>query len=1024
MSRLKMVLVGGLVATTAALALVNDMALGQAGPQTRPAKPPGGDKRPEFPPFDDVVKGMTAIRSTPTDPKLYNLYYDTKKGKLLAEIPSSQLKKDFLLYTSIAGGGFYTGWQYDDVMVRWERRDKRLLLVKPEVRFRSGSGELGDVVKRTYTDTIITTVPILTMKGGNPVIDLGALLGGKARIFVGNLASGTDASLMSFPPEALPKAFPQNVEIELKLPRVTGSMGTGGGTFHSMGAGGGTLIIHYSISSLPKSSYKPREADDRIGYFLTVAKDFTRDPRDDTRFVRYINRWHIEKDDPKAKLSLAKNPIIFYVEKTVPKKYRRWVHEGILEWNKAFEKIGILRAIEVRQQLPDNEYADLDPEDRRYNFFRWITSERAFAMGPSRVNPKTGEILDADIIMDDSFVRALLQNYGALIQQGPMTRLSPRLRQYLENHPERHPMRRWLAQELPEDQPQFGDYMTPPGMTSLGPLAHACQIGAGLQHQMAFGMTAYQVLFAGADEDDDDEADEKDDEDGEEKEEKSDDEDDAEESEKDGDDKDEADAEKDDKKDEKKDESDKDDEKKKADAKSKPEWPDAFIGQVLKEVVMHEVGHTLGLRHNFKASSWLSLEQINEKKMGEPTVGSVMDYNPTNVSPKGKKQGLWTTTTLGPYDDWAIEYGYTTDGSAKNLKKIASRVAEAGLAYATDEDVFHSDPLVNRFDLGDDPLAYSKQRFELVEQILDKLVDNFVKEGDGYQRVRRAFGMLMYEYMRGGAVAAKYVGGHYMARDHKGDPDARPPVRVVEAAKQRAALEMLADHIFSPTAFKLSPKLINHLAAGRWNHWGSRDWAMDTEYRVHDVILRIQSWALFDLLNGDTLTRLLDAQMRVNEDDDLLTIPELFGTLNEAIFSEVVKPLPPDGEWTNRKPFIGSIRRNLQRKYVSELIDLALEASYGYSPQVARTQAWYQLKKLSGQLSEKLRPEQARTIDEYTIAHLDETRTRIDKALEAMYSLNGSGGSGGFFFRIGRQAKPQPDTSPGDPRQFRRARPE
>ena len=132
MSRLKMVLVGGLVATTAALTLVDDMALGQAGPQTQPAKPPGDRKRPEFPPFDDVVKGMTAIRSTPTDPKLYNLYYDTKKGKLLAEIPSSQLKKDFLLYTSIAGGGYYTGWQYDDVMVRWERRDKRLLLVKPE----------------------------------------------------------------------------------------------------------------------------------------------------------------------------------------------------------------------------------------------------------------------------------------------------------------------------------------------------------------------------------------------------------------------------------------------------------------------------------------------------------------------------------------------------------------------------------------------------------------------------------------------------------------------------------------------------------------------------------------------------------------------------------------------------------------------------------------------------------------------------------------------------------------------------
>ena len=105
---------------------------------------------------------------------------------------------------------------------------------------------------------------------------------------------------------------------------------------------------------------------------------------DEDRFVRYINRWDLQKADPSAELSPPKKPIIFWIEKTVPYKYRKPIREGILEWNKAFEKAGFLNAIEVRQQ-PDN--SDWDPEDVNYNTFRWITSSAKFAMGPSRVNP-------------------------------------------------------------------------------------------------------------------------------------------------------------------------------------------------------------------------------------------------------------------------------------------------------------------------------------------------------------------------------------------------------------------------------------------------------------------------------------------------------------------------------------------------------------------------------------------------------------------------------------------------------------
>src|SRR5262249_29329247 len=133
-----------------------------------------------------------------------------------------------------------------------------------------------------------------------------------------------------------------------------------------------------------------------------------------------------------------------------------------------------------------------------------------------------------------------------------------------------------------------------------------------------------------------------------------------------------------------------------------------LIGQAIKEVTMHEVGHTLGLRHNFKASTMLKNEDLHNpavtRKRG--LVGSVMDYAPINLAPRGVKQGDYFTTTIGPYDYWAIEYAYRplpggTEGEVAALKEIASRCASPGLSYATDEDLYtSSDPYVHTWDLG------------------------------------------------------------------------------------------------------------------------------------------------------------------------------------------------------------------------------------------------------------------------------------------------------------------------------------
>src|SRR5262249_22666252 len=158
--------------------------------------------------------------------------------------------------------------------------------------------------------------------------------------------------------------------------------------------------------------------------------------------------------------------------------------------------------------------------------------------------------------------------------------------------------------------------------------------------------------------------------------------------------------------------------------------------------------HSLGLRHNFKASTMLRADQLNDTSItrSRGLVGSVMDYCPVNIAPKGTKQGDYYTTTLRPYDYWAIEYAYkpTMGDEATELKKIDARAPEHDLAFATDEDsILNDDPYVNVWDLGADPCEFGKQRISLARELAKDLDSRVIKDGDSWARARRAFGILM-----------------------------------------------------------------------------------------------------------------------------------------------------------------------------------------------------------------------------------------------------------------------------------------
>jgi hypothetical protein len=733
------------------------------------------------------------------------------------------------------------------------------------------------------------------------------------------------------------KNFPQNIEVAADL--YTTDKRTG---YASL------MTVHYSLSAIPETSYRPRLADDRIGYFLTAIKDYSGSPRDETRYVRYVNRWNLAKADPSLDVSPPAKPIVFYLDKNIPVRYRRYVREGILEWNRAFEKLGIVDALVVRQQTDSNEFAAFDPEDVRYNFFRWVTTDNAFAMGPSRANPRTGEILDADIIFDDSLIRWLMSDYDILLEEGFTAKLPPELQRHLETHPEQHPGRflreRRVAREAqaaasvsrlhgpgPADDPyRMSGPLDPAILHSRG----FCTMGRGLSHQMTLAALATATLAAAGD-----------------------------------------------------------------DTTAAAGWPEELVGQFVKQIVMHEVGHTLGLRHNFKASTWRELDSLAKPAGAEQTAapvadlaGSVMDYIALNIELDRDRQGNYVNTTLGPYDLWAIEYGYsvvdapTPEAERPALDAIASRVAEPELRYGTDEDVWTSDPLVNVWDLGSDPLDFAASRMALIDTLKVDLVARAVPEGDSYARLRKALDALLYEHAYVAQLAASYVGGTYIHRDHRGDPGDRDPLEPVDVAKQRQALAFVADHVFAKDAFELPPELLRKLTAGRWWHWGSTDPFQDPDYELHDRILTTQLWALFQLLNPVTQRRIHDAEMRVPPGDDAMTLPELYATLTGRIFSEVADGPQGGRRYTNRRPLVSSLRRNLQREYIASLTWVTLREQSGY-PRVARTLAWDHLRRLGDSIDALL--ESGMTIDDYSAAHLRECRTRIRKAVEAEYTIQG-----------------------------------
>ena len=619
---------------------------------------------------------------------------------------------------------------------------------------------------------------------------------------------------------------------------------------------------HYSLAPLPDPPMPARRADARIGLMtqtmLDYSDDLARSPR-----VRVAERWRLEKKDSAAPMSEPVKPITFWIDRNVPLKYRASVTSAILEWNKAFERIGFIDAIVVKQQADD---ADFDTLDIGYASVRWMMSASPSfgAIGPRHVDPRSGEILDADIGFES---------------------LSSRSHRNLR------------AQTL-SGAPAFDAVLGQP----LQAGQDHCHYGDLAAEQLSYAMDLMAVH---------------------------------------------------------------------GDLDPSSPQTEGFVQDYVKDTIMHEVGHALGLRHNFRASRIYTEEQLSDPEFTRVhgTTGSVMEYNAINLPAPGRPAVTAFQTQLGPYDYWAIEYAYKPIAAADEeaeLQRIAARSSEPLLAFGSDEDAaFGIDPETIQLDLGADPIAYAAKRLAIARDLFQRQEMRELRPDQNYAVLRRSLGYAIADSGRAVGVLVRQIGGVRTLRDHPGS--GRDPLVPLDAATQRQALELISRHVLATDGLAVTPALQRRLAPDFDERREIPGLA--TDYSVPQRLLDLQRAVLNQLMSDALAARLLDSLGKADHPENAFQLAELYERLTRDVWSELATGAN-----------INASRRELQRDHVNRLANAMLRPS----PQAradARSLMRVQALQLQKQLDKSLK--RSATMDAATRAHLQDSADTLAQALSA-----------------------------------------
>lgn len=840
-------------------------------------------------PFDEVVKDAQRVDG------FFPVW--RKDDKVWLEIPAERLGQPFLLTAginqSVGERGLYASQMGPDWTAEFRQVGKQIQLIALNMAYRPGADKPSQAaVRQAFAESLLGAAPVASAphpQRKSVLVDasflLSDIIGYSTQLEAAfRLPYGLARGESSFESVRADEGLTTlNVRLLFATPRLPAPpltpppVPTPPPPETTPDPRNFFVGVTYSLAKLPEQPMAPRLADPRLGFFTEDFTDFSTDLKPNQR-VHYVDRWRLEKKDPSAALSEPVKPITYWLDKNIPERYRATITAGILEWNKAFEKIGFKNAIVVRQQ-PDD--ADFDTLDADHASIRWfVGADVGFARGPSKADPRTGEILDADIAMSDVFARGARR---VLVEDTGSARA-----QVLQRATQ-------AAQSLVLGGGR-GD-------------EERCNYAQEAAEQMGF---ALDLLEARGDI-----------------------------------------------------------------APDSPE-AEAFVQAVIKDVITHEVGHTLGLKHNFKASTTVTRGQLKDKAWTEAhgTSGSVMDYNAYNLPLRGEATSSITNTTLGPYDYWAIEYAYkpiAPGQEAQELGRIAGRSTEPALAYADDADaeggpVGGIDPLANRFDLGDDPLAWYSRRMELSRELWTRVQARGARLGDDPLRARRVLLSGFRQLRNMPEMVAKYVGGMQTLRDLPGTTD-RPAYQPVVPALQRQALQLLSKDIFSVDSFSFRPEFLASLSPDY------TEWERAKPVSIPSVVLQLQTQALDKLMSAGTAQRLLDLPNYLSpaQRKGALSLDEVYATLQSSVWSELQ---------TGRE--IDPMRRNLQREHLQRVVAILTKGGSKLPADAVSLVRWHAVR-----LQAQLKAASARgALSVESRAHVAESLSRLTEALKASMSLS------------------------------------
>ena len=347
------------------------------------------EKKPKFKPYDEVITEEAKTKSG-----LFRVH--RLDDKVFYEIPTEALGLEMLWVTQIsetAAGSSYAGMPVSSRIVRWELSGDKVLLREVHYEIRAETKDpIAEAVHASNLAPIIRAFDVKAYgKDKAPVIEATELFTKEVAEFSAKwaLKAGAMDSGRSFLQEV--KTFPENIEV-----RVLATYADSGKESYSSGI---SAVIHHSMVKLPEKLMKPRREDSRVGFFEVSFVDFADNARHEAETVRYITRWRLEKKDPKAAVSEPVKPIVFYVGREVPEKWKKYVKAGIEMWQPAFEGAGFTNAILGKYAPDPRQDPDWDPEDARISSIRWLPSSIENAFGPHVHDPRTGEILEADVRM-------------------------------------------------------------------------------------------------------------------------------------------------------------------------------------------------------------------------------------------------------------------------------------------------------------------------------------------------------------------------------------------------------------------------------------------------------------------------------------------------------------------------------------------------------------------------------------------------------------------------------------------------